>query len=153
MVTHSFLTQRVSWRLSNCTPHLLDKSVTGSPKRLATTLVSRGGPLNQLRSESNAVLTWAKPIQPIRLMSGAHHQEPATTPYFCHGVFTDRSIFSLNLSRIQIPTGTSVTNCNHKHGLMLTCRHDVDMFTWGCIVLSLPRRPHAHLNWPISREK
>ena len=37
--------------------------------------------------------------------------------------------FSLNLSRIKIPTGTSVTNCNHKHGLMLTCRHDVDMFT------------------------
>ena len=45
-------------------------------------------------------------------------------PYFCHGVFTDRSIFSLNLSRIQIPRGTSVTNSgNHKHGLMLTCRH------------------------------
>ena len=29
----------------------------------------------------------------------------------------------MNLSRIQIPRGTSVTNCNHKHGLMLTCRH------------------------------
>ena len=60
---------------------------------------------------------------------GAHHLEPATTPYFCHGVFTDRSIFSLKLSRIQIPKGTSVTNCNHTHGLMSTCRHDVDMFT------------------------
>ena len=24
---------------------------------------------------------------------------------------------------VQIPTGTSVTNCNHKFGLMLTCRH------------------------------
>ena len=24
---------------------------------------------------------------------------------------------------IQIPTETSVTNCNHKHALMLTCRH------------------------------
>ena len=22
-----------------------------------------------------------------------------------------------------------LNNCNHKHGLMLTCRHDVDMFT------------------------
>ena len=31
--------------------------------------------------------------------------------------------FSLNLSRVHIPTETSVTNCNHKHGLMLTCRH------------------------------
>ena len=57
------------------------------------------------------------------VLAGAHHQESATTPYSCHGVFTDQSIFSLNLSRIQIPTGTSVTNCNHKHGLMLTCRH------------------------------
>ena len=57
------------------------------------------------------------------MLSGAHHQEPATTPYSCRGVFTDQSIFSLNLSRIQIPTGTSVTNCNYKHGLMLICRH------------------------------
>ena len=56
---------------------------------------------------------------------GAHHLEPAATPYSCHGVFTDRSIFTLNLSQLQIPTGTSVTNYmrNHKHGLMLTCRH------------------------------
>ena len=53
----------------------------------------------------------------------AQHKEPATTSYSCHGVFTDRSSFTLNLSRIQIPTGTSVTNCNHKHGLLLTCRH------------------------------
>ena len=35
-----------------------------------------------------------------------------------------RSIFSLNSTRIPIPSGTSVTNCNHKHGLMLTsCQH------------------------------
>ena len=40
---------------------------------------------------------------------------PATTPYSCHGIFTDRSILALNLSRIQIPTGTSLTNCNNKH--------------------------------------
>ena len=58
------------------------------------------------------------------LRSGDHHsEEPATAPYSCHGDFTDRSIFSLNLSRIQISTGTSVTNCNHKHGLMMACRH------------------------------
>ena len=66
-----------------------------------------------------------RPIVPRNkrsIVSGSHHQEPATTPYSCHGVFTDRCIFSLNLSRIQIPTGTSVTNCNHKHGIMLTCR-------------------------------
>ena len=28
------------------------------------------------------------------------------TPYSCHGVFTDRSIISLNLAQIQIPAGT-----------------------------------------------
>ena len=67
--------------------------------------------------------------------------------------FTDRTIFSLNLSRIQIPTGTSVANCNHKHGLMLTCRYDVDTFAWGRIVSSLPKRAHADWNWPISRGK
>ena len=73
--------------------------------------------------------------------------------YSCNGVFTDRSIFSLNLSEIQIPTGTSVTNCNLKHRLMLTCWHHVDMFTWGCIVLSLLKPAHVDWNWPISREK
>ena len=46
-----------------------------------------------------------------------------------------------------------MTNCNHKHGLMLTCRHDIDKFTSGRIVLSLPKRAHVDWNWPISREK
>ena len=36
---------------------------------------------------------------------------------------------------------------------MLTCRHDVDMFTRGRIVSSLPKRVHVDWNWPISREK
>ena len=73
------------------------------------------------------------------------HYEPATTPYSCHGVFTDRSIFSLNLCWIQIPTGTSMTNCNYKHA--------VDMFTWGRIVLFSPKRAHVDWNWNISRKK
>ena len=85
--------------------------------------------------------------------TGAHQQEPATTPYSYHGVFTDRSILSLNLSRIQIPTGTSVSNCNRKHRLTLTCRYDVDIFTSGRVVLSLPKRAHVDSNWPISRKK
>ena len=37
-----------------------------------------------------------------------------TTSYSCHSVFKDRSIFSLNLPRIQTPAGASVTN--QKHG-------------------------------------
>ena len=46
-----------------------------------------------------------------------------------------------------------MTNCNHKHGQMLTCRHDVDMFTLGRIVLSSPKRAHVDWNWLISRKK
>ena len=63
----------------------------------------------------------------IHYKPGAHQQKPAITPYSCHGVFTDRSIFSLNLSRIQIPTGTSVTNCNQcwHVDVMSTCSRDV----------------------------
>ena len=52
-------------------------------------------------------------------------------------------MLSLNLSRIQIPTGTSVTNCSPKHELMLTCQHDFGMFTVDRIVLSLPKRAHV----------
>ena len=66
-------------------------------------------------------------------------------PIFVYGVFTDRSIFSLHLSRVQIPTGISVTNCNNKHGLMSRCGDDVDMFTWGRIVSSSQKR--AHVDW------
>lgn len=42
---------------------------------------------------------------------------------------------------------------NLRHGLMLTCRHDVDMFTWGRIILSLPKRSYVNWNWPILRKK
>ena len=55
-------------------------------------------------------------------------------PTFLSRRFTNRANFSLNLSRIQIPTGTSVTNWSHKLGLMSTSRHDVDMFT--CFILT-----------------
>ena len=63
--------------------------------------------------------------QNYQIKAGAHHWEPATTPYSCHGVFTDLSIFSLNLPRIQTPAGTTVTN--HKHGLDSLI--DVGIFT------------------------
>ena len=46
-----------------------------------------------------------------------------------------------------------MTNCNHKYELMSTCRHDVDMFTCGSIVLSLLKSAHVNWNWTISREK
>ena len=65
---------------------------------------------------------------PQRSDPGGHHKEPA---YSCDGFFKDRSILNLilNLFRIQILTGTSVTNCNQKNGLMSTCRNDVNMFS------------------------
>ena len=66
-----------------------------------------------------------------------------TTSYSCHGVFTDRSIFSLNLSRFQIPTGTPITNCNHKHGLMLTCSRKAALF------YPVQKRAHVDWNWPF----
>ena len=63
-------------------------------------------------------------------------------------IFTDQSTFSLNLSRIQIRTGISVTNCHYKRGLMLTCGHNVDMFMWGRFVLSLLKwLKRAHVDW------
>ena len=59
-------------------------------------------------------------LEPNLRDSTAHNQEPisrTTTPYSCHVVFTDRSIFSLNLPRILTPEGTSVTNHKHGHGV------------------------------------
>ena len=44
-----------------------------------------------------------------------------------------------------------MTTCNHKHGPMLTCRHDVDKISLEAA--SLPKRAHVDWNWPISREK
>ena len=57
-----------------------------------------------------------------------HHQESITRslqlPHILVTAFSQTDLFLvLNLFRIQLPTGTSVTNCNHKHALMLTCRH------------------------------
>ena len=70
-------------------------------------------------------------------------------------VFTDRSIFGLNLARIQIPTGTSVTDWNHKHGLMLTwCRH-VHVRP-HCFVLTEAcsfRLELAYFAWKISKNR
>ena len=58
--------------------------------------------------------------------TGAHHQEPATTitSNSCHGVFPDRSIFSLDVPRIQIVTGTNLSN-----QLQSQARTNVDMST------------------------
>ena len=70
-------------------------------------------------------------------------------PIFLSRRFHKPIYFQLNLSRIQIPTRTSVNNCSHKHGLMSI----VDMFTWDNIVLFLPKRAHVDWNWPILQEK
>ena len=88
-------------------------------------------------------------------MDVARSPSPGACNYpIFHGVYTDGSIFSLNLYRIQIPKRTSVINCNPKCGLICWhVDHDVGMFTWGHIVLSLPKRAHVDWNWPISREK
>ena len=44
-------------------------------------------------------------------------------PIFLSQRFHRPICFQVDSARIQIPTGTSVTTCNHKYGLILTCRH------------------------------
>ena len=57
-------------------------------------------------------------------------QEPITRslqlPHIPVTAFSQTDLFfTLNLSRIQIPTGTSMTNCNHKHGLIIGWHADM----------------------------
>ena len=56
----------------------------------------------------------------IRFSQNTHRQEPIFLSRHFHRAIYYWFEF---ISRIQIPTGTSVTNCNHKHRLMLTCPH------------------------------
>ena len=103
--------------------------------------------LKEITSRRHKALTvWRKNaltaiFEQNSLSSGAHHKELATTPYSCHITFTDRSIFSLNLSRIQTPTETSVTNFNHKHELMLTSLNEINRLKcrWWCVTLGSKR--------------
>ena len=66
--------------------------------------------------------------------------------------FSQTGLFSVWIYLEFRSLGIAVTNCNHKHGLLLTCWHDVDKFTWDPIVLSLLKRAHVDWNWSISRE-
>lgn len=65
--------------MSNSTPHLLDKSITGSPKGLATILVSRGGPLIQL----NGLLYFG--FFPKKKSIHRHHFEVGVTKKLLEG--------------------------------------------------------------------
>ena len=55
--------------------------------------------------------------------------------YSCHGAFTDRSIFSLNLTRIQTPAGALVTNHKHELSFMYVVFYFVYMALEAAIVL------------------
>ena len=65
-------------------------------------------------------------------MLGAQHSEPGTSPYSYHGVFTDQFFFFWNSDPHR-----DLSDQLQSHG------HDVDMFTRGHIVLSLPKRAHV----------
>ena len=81
------------------------------------------------------------PFQGDKLLQ-EHITRNLQLPYIPVTAFSQTDLFfSLNLSRIQIPKGTSLTKCNHKHGRMRP----------HC--LTLPKRAHIDWNWPISREK
>ena len=58
-------------------------------------------------------------------------QEPIarSMQYSCHDVFTDRSIFSVNLTRIQTPAGTSVTDHKQRLNFMYLVFYYVNMCT------------------------
>ena len=77
----------------------------------------------------SSYLSGVKKAVLVLLRAGAHYWGHATTPHSCHGVFTDRSIFSLNLTRIQIPAGNSVTNHEHGPNFMYLVFYYVDMCT------------------------
>ena len=70
-------------------------------------------------------------------------------PHIPVGVFTDRSIFSLNLTQIQIPTGTkwpiAITSTEQ-------CQH-VNMSKWCWHNHMGPNCLIVKTNWPISWEK
>ena len=71
--------------------------------------------------------------------SDSLEQEPITRslqlPHIPVTAFSQNDLFLVWIYvKFRSPQEPSVTNCNHKYGPMLTCRHDVDMFTWGRIV-------------------
>ena len=68
--------------------------------------------------------------------------------YSCTGLFTNPSIFSWNLPRIQILTGTSVTN--HKHRLYNFMGRIGQHVHLRLLFFSLSICVRINQNWPIS---
>ena len=44
-------------------------------------------------------------VTALLVVPGAHYLERSTALYFCHGVFTNKTILSLNLPRVRTPPG------------------------------------------------
>ena len=105
-----------------------------------------------LKSPYNALQTLEHWVRHVCIGgAGAHHKEPATPILsLCHSIFTDRSIFSLNLLWIHTPTGTSVTN--HKHKLYNFTRRSGRHVHLRPQFFSLPMHAHADRNSPFSWE-
>ena len=57
----------------------------------------------------NLLPLWNCSYFPYKCKPGAHHLEPSTALYFCHGVFTDKPTFSLNLLRTRTPRESTST--------------------------------------------
>ena len=71
-----------------------------------------GGPLVPLLHTVKQTPSWIKTCSlcEIVLIVLVHHLKPSTALYFCHGVFTDKSTFSLNLPRTKTPHERTSTN-------------------------------------------
>ena len=74
----------------------------------------------------------------------SQHQEPITTRlqllHIPVSLFSKTDLFLVSI----------ISNSDPHRNLR---DHDVGMFTWGRIVLFLPKCAHVDWNWPISREK
>ena len=71
-----------------------------------------GGPLVPLLHTVKQTPSWIKTCSlcEIVLIVLVHYLKPSTALYFCHGVFTDKSTFSLNLPRTKTPHERTSTN-------------------------------------------
>ena len=71
-----------------------------------------GGPLVPLLHTVKQTPSWIKTCSlcEIVLIVLVHHLKPSTALYFCHGVFTDKSTFSLNLPRTKTSHERTTTN-------------------------------------------
>ena len=113
--------------LFSCKQNEIDTSIRGKISLIVTKEMVR---VQHETSDPTARIKRKKPVPFSKKNISIYHTSRSPLLGTCnYPIFTDRSVSSLNLTRIQIPAGTSVTN--HKHGLnvMYLVFYYVDMCT------------------------